>query len=305
VSLDRLSIESESLRDLPGLERCGLGIVVYSYPGDYRRLRVSAPLGLQAICASPGSTVFVTVRSGEQPPESELPDAIPMVLHHPAGYEFLPDKTIAMLRWFLENTRCTHLMKLDTDVVLDRLAVESLAANLPGLDYEGVGVWEYSPRTANLRFHQGRCTTPALNQQLLDASWSAAGSTYATGKCYLLSRRAVEGALRAYDEGPFEIPEARRRCDSRAFQEDVMLGYLLQRAGFVPRQSLNLLSLPPGDAASIGRVLRWALASARGRGSASGRMIGFVADNRAMSMVQRSIVKTVMWWRAVFRLSLS
>lgn len=283
-----------------GTDAAPLALVVYAYPGDYNRLRSGAPLGLRQLCSSNAVRVFVTVRDGEAPPLLELPDAIPMVLSHPAGYEFLPDKTIAMLRWFIKHTQCSHLMKVDTDVVLDRHAVEQLASSLSSCSYEGVGVWEYSPGSANLRYHQGRCKTPELNGILLDARWSEGGCWFATGKCYLLSRSAIQDALGVYDRGPFEVVAGRELGDSRAFQEDVMLGYLMQRAGYLPRHSLQLLHLPAGSLESVSFALRWILARVRRR-AAPGRVIGCVSENQAMTRWQRLIARSVMLVRRLSR----
>jgi len=254
-----------------------LAIVLYSYGKRRDRQELLAFHSLSQISRRGFAKVFLTVGPGEEPPS--LPGIAPMRLDSPSGYEHLPDKTIAMLRWLLQRPDWDFVIKCDDDVLLDPAAVRALTELQSLPDYQSVATYVYGASTSNLAYHRGKCTDSVFNGRDIVPSPDCEGMTFAVGHCYMLSRKAVESALDELESGRFSLEAARAAFDARGIAEDVLVGYLLRQGGIAPVESLRLLHSKPrlrGLVRHLGRELIAFLRNHHGNRIS----IGAITDNR-------------------------
>lgn len=215
-----------------------LAIILYSYHKRLDRQRVLAKLSYHALSACPGVEVFVTTRAGYDDGEPACFRRIPLDV--PDGYEYLPDKTIAMFRWLLEHGEFDYVVKCDDDVFLDAASIRRLDTFWRLPDYVGAGVGKTEGSVSP--YHRGRCVTPALNDADANLAWAGDGIAFATGTCYGLSVRAVAALLAQFDRLGFSIPDARNRFDVRGVgAEDILVAWLLRECGIHPQECLRLI----------------------------------------------------------------
>lgn len=144
-----------------------------------------------------------------------------VALDAPDDYEGLPQKTLALVRWVHDNTRFSHLVKVDDDCLLDPEAWFGDLAHR-GVDYYGRplhrvrGQMDRAWHMSKSRSARGR----------LELDKSPEPSTYADGGSgYALSRRAMAALLDAADS-----PEGQELA-ALSFMEDKLVGDLLARRG--------------------------------------------------------------------------
>jgi len=253
-----------------------VAIVLYSYSKRRDRQQMLAAHSLSRISRRGYAQVFLTVDPGEEPPS--LSGISTMQLDSPLGYEHLPDKTIAMLRWLAQRSDWDYVIKCDDDVLLDPAAVRTLTTQRSLPDYQSVATY-VCRGDGKATYHRGKCTDPAFNARDLDTSWGM-GMSFAVGHCYMLSRRAVLALLDEIDSGQFSIEAARAVFDIRGVGgEDLLVAYLLRQRGISPVESLRLLQSKP-------RLLRlgWHLfqesIAAYQNGYGDRLCIGAITDNR-------------------------
>ena len=254
-----------------------VAIVLYSYSKRRDRQQLLCANSLTRISRRGYSQVFLTVAPGEEPPS--LPGITTMQLDSPPGYEHLPDKTIAMLRWLAQRPDWDYVIKCDDDVLLDPTAVRVLTEQRSLPDYQSVATLVFSANTSNLAYHRGKCTNPVFNERDVAPSTVCDGMSFAVGHCYALSRRALDAALEELDSGRFGLEAARAAFDVRGINEDVLLGYLLREQGIRPVESLRLVHSKPrlrGLVRHLGRELMALLGNHHGRRLC----IGAITDNR-------------------------
>jgi hypothetical protein len=254
-----------------------IAIVLYSYSKRRDRQQLLCANSLSRISRRGYAQVFLTTVPGEEPPS--LPGIAPMRLDSPSGYEHLPDKTIAMLRWLAQRPDWDYVIKCDDDVLLDPAAVRALTVLQSLPDYQSVATYIYGANTSNLAYHRGKCTDSVFNGRDVVPSPECEGMPFAVGHCYMLSRKAVERALEELQSGHFSLEAARAAFDVRGINEDVLLGYLLREQGIRPVESLRLLHSKPrlrGLVRHLGRELMALLGNYHGRRLC----IGAITDNR-------------------------
>lgn len=138
-------------------------------------------------------------------------------LDAPDDYEGLPDKTLAMVRWVLDNTAFSHLLKVDDDCFL---APEAFFGALDHLKFDYYGrkltrVRGQMDRT----WHMAKARSP---RGRLGLDKSPEPSFYADGGSgYTLSRRAMAAVL---DAAASPEGQALRHL---SFMEDKLVGDLL------------------------------------------------------------------------------
>ena len=136
------------------------------------------------------------------------------------AYEDLPAKSLALLRWVVEQTDFEHLLKIDDDC---HLAAARLVETLSHArsHYRGRALRRGAGDTQRT-WHQRRAST-LRGRTAIDKSPEP--STYADGAgAYVLSRYAMRAAL-----GAMRSPEGARLAHG-AFFEDKLLGDLLALA---------------------------------------------------------------------------
>lgn len=252
-----------------------IAIVLYSYGKRRDRQQMLCANSLSRISRRGYAKVFLTAAPGEDPPS--LPGITMMQLDSPPGYEHLPDKTIAMLRWLAQRPDWDYVIKCDDDVLLDPAAVRALTKLQSFPDYQSVATYVCAG-DGKATYHRGKCTDPALNARDLDTSWGI-GMPFAVGHCYMLSRRAVEAVLEEMDSGAFSIQAARAAFDVRGVAEDLLLGYLLRQRGISPVESLRLLHSKPRLRGLLRHLFRESIAAYRNR-HGDRLFIGAITDNR-------------------------
>ena len=253
-----------------------VAIVLYSYSKRRDRQQLLCANSLTRISRRGYSQVFLTVAPGEEPPS--LPGITTMQLDSPPGYEHLPDKTIAMLRWLAQRPDWDYVIKCDDDVLLDPAAVRTLTTQRSLPDYQSVATYVCAG-DGKATYHRGKCTDPALNARDLDTSWGM-GMSFAVGHCYMLSRRAVLTLLDEIDSGQFSIEAARAAFDIRGVGgEDLLVAYLLRQRGISPVESLRLLHSKPRLRGLVRHLFRESIAAYR-NGHGDRLCLGAITDNR-------------------------
>lgn len=214
-----------------------VAVVLYSYHKRIEHQRRIASVSCRRLGDVPGIDLYVTGRAGYDDGEPECFEKIPLDV--PEGYEFLPDKTIATLRWLDTHRDFDHVIKVDDDVYLDPAALRKAI---------GVGGWpDYSgPYVARLgegsNHHRGRCLTAELNAVDADTRYAGWGLRFLTGSCYILSRRAVRAVLAEVTGSGFDFDAARRSRDVRAIgAEDILVASMLRQRGIDPQESVRLI----------------------------------------------------------------
>ena len=202
-----------------------------------------------------------------------------MQLDSPPGYEHLPDKTIAMLRWFAQRPDWDYVIKCDDDVLLDPTAVRALTKRQSFPDYQSVETYFFGVNTTNLAYHRGKCTDSVFNERDVVPSPECEGMPYASGSCYVLSRKAVESALEELESGHFSLESARSKFDACGIYEDVLVGYLLRQGGITPVESLRLLHSKPRLRGLVRHLFRELIALLRNQ-QGNRISIGAITDNR-------------------------
>ncbi len=267
-----------------------LAVVLYTYPGDHGRLQANLGLYGRWVLSLEGVRVYVTVAEGEPDPTGFDPRIQPLRAGYRGGYEYLPDKTLAILRWCVDDEGVTHVMKVDSDVLLDPCAIARCVRYARGYDYVGYRLVKISPATARGTYHQGRCNSGTLNSMVSNFDWAHPSVSYLAGGCYLLSRRAVCDAVRAWDCSGLVLDQLRQQGDSRALLEDNLVGWLMKQVGVVPRAEMTLLTLGPGvlrGARSI--VAHCCREFSEHRFSRT--LLGFMAANRGLSSWEKSALR--------------
>jgi hypothetical protein len=255
-----------------------VAIVLYSYSKRRDQQQLLCANSLSQISRRGYAPVFLTVAPGEEPPC--LPGITTMQLDSPPGYEYLPDKTIAMLRWLAQRPDWDYVIKCDDDVLLDPAAVRALTELQSLPDYQSVATYVYGASTSNLACHRGKCTESEFNGRDVVPSPDCEGMTFAVGHCYMLSRKAVESALDELESGRFSLEAARAAFDARGIgAEDVLVGYLLRQGGITPVESLRLVHSKPRLRGLVRHLGRESIAFLRNQ-QGNRITIGAITDNR-------------------------
>jgi len=254
-----------------------VAVVLYSYSKRRDRQQMLCANSLSCISRRGYAQVFLTAVPGEEPPS--LPGITTMHLDSPPGYEHLPDKTIAMLRWLEQKPDWDYVIKCDDDVLLDPAAVRALTELQSLPDYQSVETYVFGVNTSNLAYHRGKCTDSVFNGRDVVPSPQCEGMPYAAGRCYMLSRKAVESALEELESRDFSLESARAAFDVRGIYEDVLVGYLLRQGGITPVESLRLLHSKPRLRGLVRHLFRELMALLRNQ-QGSRISIGATTDNR-------------------------
>ena len=254
-----------------------VAVVLYSYSKRRDRQQTLAAHSLSRISRRGYAQVFLTVAPGEEPPF--LAGIAPMRLDSPSGYEHLPDKTIAMLRWLAQRPDWDYVIKCDDDVLLDPAAVRALTEVQSLPDYQSVETLLFGVNTTNLAYHRGKCTDSVFNGRDVVPPPECEGMPYAAGSCYMLSRKAVESALEELESGRFSLESARAEFDARGIYEDVLVGYLLRQGGIAPVESLRLLHSKPWLRGLVKHLYRQLIVLLRNQ-QGNGISIGAITNNR-------------------------
>lgn len=145
-------------------------------------------------------------------------------LDAPDDYEGLPQKTLATIRWVHDNTRFSHMLKIDDDCFLNAdLFFQALSYRK--FDYFG-RVLAHKPGKVNRAWHCGKSVS---DRGKLELDKSPEPSTYTDGGSgYTLSRTAMAAILSA-----LESPQGRYLVQL-SFLEDKLIGDLLTTQGFEP-----------------------------------------------------------------------
>ncbi len=144
-----------------------------------------------------------------------------VALDCPDDYEGLPQKTLAMMRWVYDNTRFSHLVKVDDDCLLDPQEWFGDLAHR-GVDYYGRPLHRVRGQM-DRAWHMAKSSSP---RGRLELDKSPEPSTYADGGSgYALSRRAMAALLDAAAS-----PEGQELI-ALSFMEDKLVGDLLARRG--------------------------------------------------------------------------
>lgn len=148
------------------------------------------------------------------------------------AYEDLPAKTLAMIRWVLQNTDFDHLLKIDDDC---HLAVDAFFDESPHLTQHYLGRrLQRAEGGTDRRWHHAKSSGGA-DEQILDKSPEP--SVYADGGAgYALSRLAMARLVAQL------ATTAGARLTRSAFMEDKLVGDLLARAG-IPLSSVGYETL--------------------------------------------------------------
>jgi hypothetical protein len=216
-----------------------LVVVLYSYAKRRDRQLRLVEQCLGRIQRRGLASVCITADAGD--PCADIPGVETMRLEHPSGYEHLPDKTIAMLRWLAARSGWEYVIKCDDDVLLDPAAIRILRDRAEQPDYQSTKTIVCKAGVINQGYHRGRCANAMYNERDTDVGWAGEGLPFAAGACYVLSRRAVDEVLRELDSSGFSIASARAALDMRGIGEDVLVGYLLRQRGITPVESLRLV----------------------------------------------------------------
>ena len=267
-----------------------LAIVLYTFPGDHDRVRTNAAMYLQDLLPEPGLRFYITVSSNEPSPTGFDSRVHVLRCDYPQGYEYLPEKTVSVLRQLAQDASISHMMKVDSDVVLDPRGVRQLLRNLERLDYAGFRVNVVTPATQGSDFHRGRCSDPDLNQVRSNFSWAHPSISYLGGPCYLLSRRAVGVAMRTFDSSGIVLGQLRAGGDSRGFLEDALVGWLVRQGGIAPQGSMTVVPLGVGLIGKLKNVLAYARQTGI-RGLRGATFVGFFCSNRQLSRWDVRIIR--------------
>lgn len=275
-------------RDAP--QSSMLAVVLYTFPGDHARVRMNAAMYLPLLLREPKLRVYITVSSREPSPVGFDPRVRLLRCDHPEGYECMPDKTIRMLRELAQDPSISHVLKVDSDVVLDPRGVLGLLRDLDRHDYAGFRVNTVTPATRSSDFHRGRCSDPDLDRVTSNFDWARPSVSYLGGPCYLLSMRAIRNALRAFDSSGIVLGRLRATGDSRGFLEDALVGWLVNQGGIAPQRSMVLLQLGVGLAGKLKVLLsccrRYGIRDLRGA-----VFVGFICSNRHPSRWDSRIIR--------------
>ncbi|WP_417700572.1 glycosyltransferase family 2 protein [Pseudophaeobacter sp.] len=145
-------------------------------------------------------------------------------LDAPDSYEGLPQKTLATIAWVYENTRFSHLIKIDDDCFLNP-DIFFHGQSYRKFDYYG-RILTRRPGDMDRAWHNEKSTS---DRGRLELDKSPEPSTYTDGGTgYALSRTAMAAvcAASASPEGQHLI--------QMSFMEDKMLGDLLAQQGIRP-----------------------------------------------------------------------
>ena len=254
-----------------------VAVVLYSYSKRRDRQQMLAAHSLSQISRRGYAQVFLTVDRCEEP--RFLPGIAPMRLDSQPGYEHLPDKTIAMLRWLAQRPDWDYVIKCDDDVLLNPAAVRALSKLQSLPDYQSVATLFFGVNTTNLAYHRGKCTDSVFNERDVVPPPECEGMPYASGSCYVLSRKAVESALEELESGQFSLESARAEFDARGIYEDVLVGYLLRQGGITPVESLRLLHSKPWLRGLVRHLFRQLIVLLRNQ-QGDRISIGAITDNR-------------------------
>jgi hypothetical protein len=273
-----------------------LAVVLYSYPARIARHRYLANLCYGRISAMPAVSVFVTTEQGGGLGEPSC--FRHMGLDVARGYEFLPDKTLAMFRWFLSHTNCDYLLKCDDDLFVDPSAIRRCVTQQTQADYQGADVHTLDCTSKAFTYHQGKCSQQDLNQVELDVSWAPEGFTFAAGTCYLLSRKAVSAVIQEADASGFCPARARKSLDNRGVgAEDMLVAHLLLRQGIRAEPTLRVMYCD--NWFKMLKQFRWELCGRLIRRESLKRCIGVCTSNRVPSWLERMQIRL---WFLVSRL---
>lgn len=142
----------------------------------------------------------------------------------PDNYEGLPQKTLATIRWVYENTRFSHLLKIDDDCFLNP-DVFFHGQSYRKFDFYG-RILTRRPGDMDRAWHNEKSTS---DRGRLELDKSPEPSTYTDGGTgYALSRNAMAAVIAAE-----ESPEGQHLIQM-SFMEDKMLGDLLAQQGIHP-----------------------------------------------------------------------
>lgn len=260
-----------------------IAVVLYSYSGRQDRQRVLARLCYQAVARIPNVAVYVTTTADDIVSPASCYRSLRLDI--PDGYEYLPDKTLAMLRWFAAQEEFDYLLKCDDDVFLDPCAVSHLTLDIAMPHYQGVDVQALPAGTTTMKWHRGKCRSHTLNENDTSAKWAPPGFTFALGTCYMLSRDAAQHALDELESSGFILDEARLRLDCRAVGcEDILVADLLARRNIFPVHSMRIMYA--NGPLQILNHYRYELLSRLKRRSGHKRCIGVCTPNRAARPVE-------------------
>jgi hypothetical protein len=192
-----------------------------------------APLGVRH--------VFVT-GNGDGSRDGDL-----LRLDAPDDYAGLPLKTLALLRWFRDQTRFGYLIKVDDDCFLNAPAFFA-DLNYRKFDFHGRRLLRI-PGQLDRAWHRDKASAGGASR-VFDRSPEP--SVYADGGTgYTLSRRAVSAALDAAAS-----PDGQRLIAVSAL-EDKLLGDLLSLQGITAQSEGYHVSVRRRSSAGLPPVSRW------------------------------------------------
>jgi hypothetical protein len=269
-----------------------VAVVLYSYTGRRDRQRMLAGLCYEAVSRIPNAAVFVTTGPNDAAPPAACYRPLPLDV--PTGYEYLPDKTLAMLRWFAAQDQYDYLLKCDDDLVLDPAAVRKLIAS-PNHHHYQAGLIHFKSESPDAyTYHKGKCRDAILNEIDTDVSWAPQDFMFAAGTCYLISQFAARSAISIADRSGFDPKEARRCRDNRGIgAEDWMTGSLLRDSGICPELTFRVMFC--SNWFMMLRQFRGELASRLTRRQSLRRCMGIVTSNRTPTMWER--IQILSWMR--------
>ncbi|MEP2718412.1 glycosyltransferase family 2 protein [Pseudophaeobacter sp.] len=165
----------------------------------------------------------------------------------PDNYEGLPQKTLATIRWVYENTRFSHLLKIDDDCFLNP-DVFFHGQSYRKFDFYG-RILSRRPGDMDRAWHNEKSTSERGRFEL---DKSPEPSTYADGGTgYALSRTAMAAVIAAEDS-----PEGQHLIQM-SFMEDKMLGDLLAQQGIRPANEDYRTSIRRRTWSKAKPVSRW------------------------------------------------
>jgi hypothetical protein len=267
-----------------------IAVVLYSYAGNTTRQRLLSSLCYKAVSQLPDVAVYVTVGPSNLPPPASCYE--PLRIDVPTGYEYLPDKTLEVLRWFSTHTTYDYLLKCDDDVILDPSAVAYLTRESALAPYQGVDVKTFPADAKTMNWHRGTCQSPVLNSNDTTTDWVPPGFAFALGTCYMISRAAAQEALAECDSSGLDLHYARSRLDCRAVGcEDMLVASLLAKRAIFPTHSLRIMyANHPGQLLNHYRYELFRRATSRGSRQLC---VGVCIPNRAPSAIERPLLR--MW----------
>ncbi|OIQ44741.1 MAG: hypothetical protein BM558_06680 [Roseobacter sp. MedPE-SW] len=175
--------------------------------------------GWLALLEALGIPYVIIVGNGDGRKEGDI-----VHVDAPDNYEGLPQKTLATIRWVYENTRFSHLLKIDDDCFLNP-DVFFHGQSYRKFDFYG-RILTRRPGDMDRAWHNEKSTS---DRGRLELDKSPEPSTYTDGGTgYALSRTAMAAVIAAE-----ESPEGQHLIQM-SFMEDKMLGDLLAQQGIHP-----------------------------------------------------------------------